>query len=185
MARSATTSARRRVLVPLATLLAAGAIAVGSGATFTSTSANTISAVTSGTLTQRNSKAANRAIFTLDGRQARRHPQRLAHAHEHRLPAGHVRLTEVASTNGFDGENLKLDDQEHDEHPHRLHRHLRWPARTGSSRTLGEFAAGEATDLHLHRHPRRRPRPNTYQGKTATATYQWDSVQLDGTTTNQ
>ncbi|MCW2790898.1 MAG: hypothetical protein JWP56_3201, partial [Aeromicrobium sp.] len=41
----------KKILLPLATLVAAGAIAVGSGATFTSTSANTISSVTSGTLT--------------------------------------------------------------------------------------------------------------------------------------
>ena len=39
----------RKILVPLATLAAAGAIAIGSGATFTSTTANTISSVTSGT----------------------------------------------------------------------------------------------------------------------------------------
>jgi hypothetical protein len=31
----------RKILLPLATLLAAGAVAVGSGATFTSTSGNT------------------------------------------------------------------------------------------------------------------------------------------------
>lgn len=35
------TSNRRKVLVPLATLLAAGAVAIGSGATFTSTTAST------------------------------------------------------------------------------------------------------------------------------------------------
>jgi len=46
----------RKVLVPLATLLAAGSIAVGSGATFSSTTGNTISAVIAGTLTQSNSK---------------------------------------------------------------------------------------------------------------------------------
>ncbi|MFL6159114.1 MAG: TasA family protein, partial [Marmoricola sp.] len=39
-------------------------MAVGSGATFTSTSGNTISAVTAGTLTQSNSKA-DQAIFNL------------------------------------------------------------------------------------------------------------------------
>jgi len=44
---------RRKVLVPLATLLAAGAVAVGSGATFTSTT-NSASSVTSGTLIHTN-----------------------------------------------------------------------------------------------------------------------------------
>ncbi len=47
------TTKRRKVLVPLATLLAAGAVAVGSGATFTSTSTSAV-AVTSGTLSHSN-----------------------------------------------------------------------------------------------------------------------------------
>src|SRR5690606_16845730 len=58
------TTRSKKVLVPLATLLAAGAIAVGSGASFTSTTENTISAVTSGTLEQSNSKD-NAAVFNL------------------------------------------------------------------------------------------------------------------------
>ncbi len=47
------TTNRRKILVPLATLLAAGAVAVGSGATFTSTS-NSAVAVTSGALSHSN-----------------------------------------------------------------------------------------------------------------------------------
>lgn len=43
----------RKVLVPLATLMAAGAVAVGSGATFTSTTAST-STVASGSVTHAN-----------------------------------------------------------------------------------------------------------------------------------
>ena len=43
------TTNRRKILIPLATLLAAGAVAVGSGATFTSTTMSA-SAVTAGTL---------------------------------------------------------------------------------------------------------------------------------------
>ncbi len=54
----------KKVLLPLATLLAAGAVAIGSGATFTSSTANTISSVTSGTLTHTNSKN-NAAVFSL------------------------------------------------------------------------------------------------------------------------
>ena len=49
-----TTATSRKVLVPLATLLAAGAVAVGSGATWTSTTSNSV-AVTSGTLLHTNS----------------------------------------------------------------------------------------------------------------------------------
>jgi hypothetical protein len=46
---------RRKVLVPLATLMVAGAVAVGSGASFTSTTAST-TAVTSGSVTHVNDK---------------------------------------------------------------------------------------------------------------------------------
>lgn len=50
-----TTKKSSKVLVPLATLLAAGAIAIGSGATWTSTTGTGIS-VTSGTLLHTNSR---------------------------------------------------------------------------------------------------------------------------------
>jgi hypothetical protein len=50
-----TTTNRRKVLVPLATLLAAGAVMVGSGATFTSTT-NSATAVTAGKLLHTNTK---------------------------------------------------------------------------------------------------------------------------------
>lgn len=50
---TSTSTDRRKVLIPLATLLAAGAVVVGSGATFTSTSNHAV-AVTSGTLRHTN-----------------------------------------------------------------------------------------------------------------------------------
>ncbi|WP_310964346.1 TasA family protein [Nocardioides terrisoli] len=53
---------RAKILVPLATLIAAGAVAVGSGATFTSESAHSVS-VTSGTLHHTNSQ--NGATLTV------------------------------------------------------------------------------------------------------------------------
>ena len=59
---SENTTTRRKVLVPLATLLVAGAVAVGSGADFTSSSAHSV-AVTSGTLHHTNSR--NGAALTI------------------------------------------------------------------------------------------------------------------------
>src|SRR4051794_36611993 len=47
---------RRKALIPLATALAAGAVAIGSGATFTSSS-NGAASFTTGTLTQTNDHA--------------------------------------------------------------------------------------------------------------------------------
>jgi hypothetical protein len=55
----------RKALVPLTTLAAAGALAIGSGADFSSQTANPNSIVASGTLTQSNSKA-NAAIFNVN-----------------------------------------------------------------------------------------------------------------------
>lgn len=97
----------RKVLVPLATLAVASTLAVGSGATFTSQSDNTLSAVTSGTLSHSNSKD-DAAIFTLTDLK----PGDTAHGdltltNTGSLPAD-FGLTETSSTNEFTGELLGL-----------------------------------------------------------------------------
>ena len=98
---------RRKAILPLATLLAAAAIAVGSGATFTSSSANTVSAVTSGTLTHTNSKS-NAAIFDLQNiKPGDTRTGDLTITNTGSLPAAFT-LTEVSSTNAFAGKNLSL-----------------------------------------------------------------------------
>lgn len=58
---TATTSTGRKVLVPLATLLAAGAVAVGSGATWTSNSTSSV-AVTAGSIIHTNSTTGATAL---------------------------------------------------------------------------------------------------------------------------
>ncbi|WP_235538849.1 TasA family protein [Nocardioides sp. Root240] len=172
----------RKILVPLATLSAAAAVAVGSGATFTSTSGNTISAATSGTLTQLNSKDGG-AIFdltnmkpgdTLNGA--------LNLTNTGSLPAT-FSLTETGSTNGFTADNLSLAITN---------------TTTGAtvySGTFGGLVDGTKTDLGVIQPgvlnnfkftvKLAQTAPNADQGKSATATYTWDSVQLNGTTTNQ
>ena len=57
-------SSRRKAVAALATMLAAGAVAVGSGATFTTQTHNTVSGVTAGNLKQTNSKA-DKAVLNL------------------------------------------------------------------------------------------------------------------------
>ncbi|HWJ68392.1 MAG TPA: TasA family protein [Nocardioides sp.] len=172
----------RKILVPLATLTAAGAIAVGSGATFTSQSNNTISAVTSGTLTQANSKDGG-AVFdltnmkpgdTLNGS--------LTLTNTGSLPAA-FSLTETASTNGFTGENLSL---------------VITNTTTGAtvySGTFGGLVDGTKTELGVVQPSVENSfrftvklattAPNADQGKSASAAYRWDSVQLDGVTYEQ
>ena len=58
------TATSRKVLVPLATLLVAGAVAIGSGATWTSTTSNSVN-VTSGDLLHTNSH--DDAVLTVAG----------------------------------------------------------------------------------------------------------------------
>lgn len=172
----------KKVLVPLATLAAAGAIAVGSGATFTSQSSNTISAVTSGTLSQSNSKDGG-AVFdlanmkpgdTLNGS--------LTLTNTGSLPAT-FSLTETASANAFTGSNLTLAITN---------------TTTGASvynGTFGGLVDGTKTDLGVVQAGVANTykftvklaagTPNADQGKTASASYQWDSIQLDGDTYEQ
>lgn len=171
-----------KVLAPLATLLAAGAIAVGSGATFNSTSGNSISSVTAGTLTHNNSKA-DQAIFTLANlKPGDTLNGTLTLTNTGSLPAV-FSLTEVSSANGFTGSNLTLDIVD---------------TTTGASvysGTFGGLADGVKTDLgewaagtaHSFRFTVKlaEATTNVDQAKTATATYSWSSVQLSGSTFDQ
>lgn len=59
-------SSYRRLLLPLGTMLAAGAIIAGSGADFTSSTSSAANVVTAGAFTQTNT-ATDAAIFTLEG----------------------------------------------------------------------------------------------------------------------
>ena len=172
----------KKILLPLATLVAAGAIAVGSGATFTSTSANTISSVTSGTLSQSNSKA-NAAVFNLTNiKPGDVVNGSLTIKNTGSLPAT-FSLTETSSVNGFTAANLTLDITN---------------ATTGTkvwSGTFGDLVDGTKNDLGLvapgvsndyaFSVKLDQGALNTDQGKTASAAYQWDSIQADATTTNQ
>jgi spore coat-associated protein N len=175
-------AATRKVLVPLATALAAGAIAVGSGATFASQSGNTLSTVTSGTLTQLNSKA-DSAIFQLaDIKPGDTLHGYLSVTNTGSLPA-QFSLTESSSTNQFTGDNLSLRITN---------------TTTGTQVYSGSFGGlvdGVKNDLGVVEPGANSEyrftvqlaadAPNTEQGKSAGATYQWDSVQADGATTEQ
>lgn len=175
-------SKSRKVLVPLATVLAAGAVAVGSGATFNSTSGNTISAVTSGTLTQANSKA-NAAIFNLvDMKPGDTLNGTLTITNTGSLPAT-FSLTEVSSANGFTGENLKLTITNTTTNT-QVYSGTFGGLKDGAANDLGVVAKGVANNFRftvvLDQNT-----PNDDQGKTASAVYKWDSVQLAAETFNQ
>jgi spore coat-associated protein N len=172
----------RKLLLPLATLVAAGAIAVGSGASFSSTTGNTISAVTSGTLTHSNSKA-DQAIFnlsnlkpgdTLNGSLTLTNTGSLAAAFS---------LTEVSSTNAFTGSNLTLDIIDTTAGT-TVYTGTFGGLTDGAKTDLGTFPAGAA---HVFKFVVKlgQDTTNADQAKTASAVYSWSSVQLNGDTTNQ
>lgn len=172
----------RKILLPLATLLAAGAIAVGSGATFSSTTGNTISAVTAGTLTHSNSKD-GQAIFNLTNMK----PGDVLNGtltlkNTGSLPAA-FSLTEVSSANSFSGSNLTLEIVDTTANATVYTGNFGGLA-DGVKTALGTWAANES---HTFRFTVKLDvnATNAEQGKTANAVYSWSSVQLDGQTFDQ
>ncbi len=182
----------RKILVPLTTALAAGALAVGSGATFTSQTGNTISAVTTGTLTHTNSKD-NAAIFSLTNiKPGDTVNGTVTLKNTGSLPAN-FSLTETSSVNQFGAKvapntavnNLQLAITD-----------------TGSGATVYNGNFGDLVDgtpvalgtsawakdeAHTYKFSVSldTSAPNTDQGKTASAVYTWNSVQESGSVTNQ
>lgn len=181
----------RKYLVPLTTLLAASAIAVGSGASFTSQSVNAASGYTAGSLEMINSRA-GAAVFS----QGNLKPGDVVNGtltitNSGSLPAT-MALTETLSTNGFTGSNLELTITD---------------TTTGASQrqifsgTFGALVDGAKTALPGLSGATWAPKeshtyefkavlalstPNADQNKTASATFQWDGTQVnDGDTYNQ
>jgi spore coat-associated protein N len=173
---------RRTILVPLATLVAAGAIAVGSGATFTSQSGNTASSVVAGTLKHTNSKD-NAAIFALTNlKPGDTLNGSLTLTNTGSLPAN-FSLTETASTNAFSGGLLHLTVTDTTTNTS-VYDGTFGGLVDGQATQLGTFAAGDA---HSYRFTVTldAAATNAEQGKAASATFQWNSIQLDGSATDQ
>jgi len=169
-------SRRRAVLVPLASLLAAGALAVGSGATFTSTSQNAGSSYTTGTLAQSNSRA-NAAIFMLDNlKPGDTLTGTVTIKNTGSLPAT-FKLTESAATTQF-GSLLTMVVAEG----------AAPPVYTGTFGGLATKALGTAawtageTHTYTFAVTLAASAGDEFQGKVAGATYTWDSVQTAGET---
>jgi len=180
---SAPQRSRKRLLVlPLAGLLLAAGVAVGSGADFVSNSVNSANAFSTGTLTQSNSKGGS-AIFTasnlkpgdvLNGK--------VTITNSGSLPATFA-LTENA-TNGFTTRSsLTLTiTQAGSATPV-------WTGTFGDLTTagplaLGDFAAGESRD-YVFSTTLAQSATNAEQGKSASATYTWDATQLAANTISQ
>ncbi|MEV7398536.1 TasA family protein [Aeromicrobium sp. NPDC092404] len=172
----------KKVLVPLATLAAAGAIAIGSGATFTSTTANTISSVTSGSLNHTNSKA-DKAILSLANiKPGDTINGGLTITNTGSLPADFT-LTETSSTNGFSDNYLTLTITNTTTGAS-VYSGTFGGLVDGTKTAIGSIAPGVANNFTFSVRLAD-DAPNSQQSKNATAAYQWDSVQQAATTTNQ
>ena len=176
------TTTRRKVLVPLATLVAAGAVAVGSGATFTSSTGNTISTVTSGSLEHTNSKNGG-AIFNLSNmKPGDTLNGALTITNTGSLPAK-FSLTEVSSSNGFTGSNLSLSITNTTSGAV-VYDGTFGGLQDGLANDLGTADAGAANSYRFTVRLAQ-DTPNADQGKSASAVYAWDSVQVAAETYNQ
>ncbi|RHW26504.1 hypothetical protein D0Z08_14355 [Nocardioides immobilis] len=171
-----------KILVPLATLAAAGAIAIGSGATFTSESNNTISSVTSGSLTHTNSKA-DQAVFNLPTMKPGDTVNgTLTLTNTGTLPAA-FSLTETSSSNGFTGDNLSLTITNTTSGA-TVYTGSFGGLVDGTKTALGTMQPGAAATYRFSVQLAQAT-GNGDQGKTATAAYKWDAIQLDGETIDQ
>jgi spore coat-associated protein N len=169
----------RRILAPLGTMLVAGAIAIGSGASFTSQSVNPESAYATGTLTQSNSKA-NAAIFNMSNlKPGDTVNGSVTIKNTGSLPAAFT-LSELEADNGFvDDDNLKLTVTAADGETV-----FDGTFGTLGQKPLGTFAAAEA-ETFTFSVELAQTAGNAEQGRTATAIYQWDAVQTDAVTIDQ
>ena len=170
------TTNRRKILIPLATLLAAGAVAVGSGATFTSTSVSS-SAVTAGTL--KHSNTADAATLniskikpgdTVTGSLTIKNTGDLDST---------LTLQETDGANTFKSGDLLLSIVQDG--------NTTTPVYTGNfgglddtlKKSLGELPVGASTTLTFAV-SMPTGADNTNQGKTAAASYQWVTTQKAG-----
>lgn len=165
-------AASTRILLPVTTLLAAAALIIGSGATFTSTSENPGGSFVTGTLTQSNSKA-NAAIFDMSNlKPGDSLSGSLTITNTGSLPAS-FSLSETA-TNGFvTPGNLTMTIVDAAAPSVNV---FSGTFGTAGSIDLGEWAAGES-HTYSFTVSLDQGASNAEQSKSATATYTWDSIQ--------
>lgn len=166
-------SSPRRLLSALVILLAATGVAVGSGATFSSHTANASNTFTSGTLLQTNSKDGLAVVTGSNLKPGDTKTGEVTIKNTGTL-AGDFTLSETGATNGFTAGSLKVsvDDVTTPSAPKSIY--------TGdlgglAKKSLGSFAVNES---HTYRFTvtLASSAPNADQGKSATANYEWDAT---------
>jgi hypothetical protein len=164
----------KRSIVGLATVLAAAAVAVGSGATFTSQSANAQSSFVSGTLTQANSKSGV-AIVTGSGmKPGDVRTGEVTITNTGSLP-GVFTLEEQNDTNGFQAGSLNLRIQDTADSSVVYDGDLGSVPAAGIG--LGTFAANGGAHTYRFTVTLSANAGDDDQGRSAGAEYVWNAVQ--------
>ncbi|MBC7596913.1 MAG: hypothetical protein H7288_23840 [Kineosporiaceae bacterium] len=176
------TTNRRKVLIPLATALAAGAIAIGSGASFTSQSTNGSNAYTAGTLTQSNNVTG--ALFNLINlKPGDQITKTVTIKNTGSLPA-RFSLTGTA-TNGFSTNMLSFSIKEGSTSLvtqtslNATGTVVLPSAASATTPTTTAWASGES-HTYTFTVALDYLAPNADQGKSATASFTWDALQENG-----
>jgi hypothetical protein len=161
----------RKILVPLTTILAAGAITIGSGASFTSHTENAANKYAAGTLTQSNSKAGS-AIFNVSNLKPGDTVNGTVTIVNTGSLAASFSLTETATTSFAPASDLNLAVKDGSTVVYS------GPLGSLGTKALGTaaWAAGESHTFTFSV-TLSADAGNGQQGKSATATYAWDSIQ--------
>lgn len=178
--------ATRKILVPLATLTAAAAVAIGSGATFTTQTHNTISAVTAGSLQQTNSKA-DSALFNLSNMKPGDSVTGAVTITNSGSLAQKLTASELQVADSFTTGDLKLVVTDTSD-SRQVYSGNFGSMGTGVSLLAHDgsdtWAAGEAHSYSFVV-TLASAAGNQDQGKAASASFTWDGVQTAGSSNNQ
>jgi hypothetical protein len=164
----------RRSLVALSTALVAAAVAVGSGADFSSHSANPANTFSSGTLLQSNSKSGVAIVTGSNLKPGDVRSGEVTITNTGSL-AGTFKLTESNASNGFGAGDmtLKIDEVTGQKTVSLYGGDIGKVPAEGIG--LGSFAAGEARTYRFTA-TFAEGSPNSDQGKVAKADYEWDAT---------
>lgn len=164
---------RRKALVPLATLMVAGAVAVGSGASFTSTTASTTS-VTSGNVTHVND-VTSLTITNIKDKDVITGSVKITNTGT--LPST-LTIAETADSSTFVPGDLKLTLTQAG-NPTPLYNGTFGGLTNGQTIALGALPVGSSTTVTFTVSLVETTN-NTNEGKNAAASFQWVSTQEAG-----
>ena len=164
----------KRVLVGLLTALVAAVAAIGSGADFSSHSANPANTFSSGTLLQSNSKSGVAIVTGSNLKPGDVRSGEVTITNTGSL-AGTFKLAEANASNGFGAGDmtLKIDDVTGAKTVNVYSGDIGKVAAGGID--LGSYAAAEARTYRFTA-TFSKEAPNSDQGKAARADYEWDAV---------